>query len=248
MALIIDRLINSSFTIEDLDCLLSEDTYDTLKKVSKDNLKNNDEYLNNPPGKLRLDKVIDGGRTLVFLVPSQSEPGRFYSDKVEFVDYDKYAKDFTKSRFERANLIMQGDIKLFCNCPAFKYWGYQYIDTRRKASIEPENRFPSKRNPKLKGATCKHLNLILKVLPFYNSTLAGYLPKAAAPETKPVKPIPPVSTSKPKEKPKNPENKLNKEPPKVDTKPKSNSTLEPTPKLPDTKTQVVKVVGNVHNS
>lgn len=68
--------------------------------------------------------------------------------------------------------VLDGDIKVHCNCPAQKWWGWAYISTElgfkygRKQKI-----FPSIRNPRLKGTVCKHLINVLGTLPFNVSTM-----------------------------------------------------------------------------
>jgi hypothetical protein len=64
------------------------------------------------------------------------------------------------------------------NCPAFHYWGYKYIMTQLGASLSPENRPPDEKNPKRKGTVCKHLALVLRVLPFWWNDIASALAKA----------------------------------------------------------------------
>lgn len=57
------------------------------------------------------------------------------------------------------------------NCPAYLYWGWQYIDWQLGAGVHPEDRFPKIRNPELKGAICKHLWQVLSVLPVYQTKI-----------------------------------------------------------------------------
>lgn len=70
--------------------------------------------------------------------------------------------------------------KVYCNCPAFSFWGFEYILTRKGSAYgEGEKRYPIERNPDLKGVFCKHLWVITsslhkkqdilasKMLPFY---------------------------------------------------------------------------------
>jgi hypothetical protein len=47
-----------------------------------------------------------------------------------------------------------------------------YILTTKDAAIVPETRFPSIRNPQLKGGMCKHLIRSMKVLPFHLGDIA----------------------------------------------------------------------------
>lgn len=52
-----------------------------------------------------------------------------------------------------------------CSCPAFKYWGFEYILTRMNSVYgEGEKRFPIERNPNKEGVFCKHLWVITESL------------------------------------------------------------------------------------
>jgi hypothetical protein len=63
--------------------------------------------------------------------------------------------------------INQGDLLVHCDCPAFKWWGYNYIITSRRA-IYPGKEltiYPKIRNPRLVGTVCKHLIQVLAKMP-----------------------------------------------------------------------------------
>lgn len=57
--------------------------------------------------------------------------------------------------------ILDGDIKVFCDCPSFIYGGFAYINTQLDTSLESEDRYPGIKNPGLEGTVCKHLLAIL---------------------------------------------------------------------------------------
>jgi len=57
--------------------------------------------------------------------------------------------------------IVDTDIKVGCNCPAFKYF-YSYIITQLDSDLEKEERYPYIRNPQLDGSFCKHLATIVR--------------------------------------------------------------------------------------
>lgn len=79
-----------------------------------------------------------------------------------------------------SQLFRSSDVELSCSCPAQLYWGGDYIlslDKYRAKYGEPENRPPVERNPKEYGAHCKHIQVLMKVLPFYKSTMANWLKK-----------------------------------------------------------------------
>lgn len=61
------------------------------------------------------------------------------------------------------SVIENGDVKVSCSCPAFKYLGYDYISSSIDSkSGTKEDRYPKIKNPELGGIVCKHLDVILK--------------------------------------------------------------------------------------
>ena len=92
---------------------------------------------------------------------------------IQFMDWYEQLRDISLKATDVANLLMwSGDVRLYCKCPSFKYWGMQYILTQLNASIIPEDRFPHIRNPHLKGICCKHLRRLFTVLPFQTGSIA----------------------------------------------------------------------------
>lgn len=73
---------------------------------------------------------------------------------------------------------MQGDIEVWCNGTAFRMWGWAYITSELDAKWgKKEKRFPKVRNPSLKGSVCKHLENVLRVLPFHAPDIVRDLEK-----------------------------------------------------------------------
>jgi len=112
--------------------------------------------------------------TIVFRTKSSkfAETGREYTQRVRLVDLDNLLEEYEAGKltlrdvFELA--INSGDIEIYCSCPSFLYWGFQYINTDLDSIIpgREEDRYPDQRNPKLRGMYCKHMQLVLDVLPF----------------------------------------------------------------------------------
>ena len=99
-----------------------------------------------------------------------------YQCSVMFDQWDEIGQDPDFNFPERARMLLWvGDLRLHCTCPSFLYWGYQYILTVLDSSIYPEVRAPKVRNPGERGIVCKHLNRILRVLPFYSGEMAKEL-------------------------------------------------------------------------
>jgi len=84
------------------------------------------------------------------------------------IDLNKLAHEF----------LRKINVRISCNCPAAQYWGPNYILSLSKYDAkygDREGRPPKIRNPKKYGAYCKHMANVIKVLPFYKTTLAKWL-------------------------------------------------------------------------
>jgi hypothetical protein len=113
-----------------------------------------------------------------FFVPNRYNGWFTY---IRFVEWEEQILDDQITAVEAARLLFWGaNLKVHCTCPAFTFWGSQYILTQQDAAIVPEVRFPHVRNPYLKGLVCKHLNRTLRVLPFH----LGDIARAVADERK----------------------------------------------------------------
>jgi len=126
-----------------------------------------------------------------FKVHSGTKAGVWYDDYVKFKDVESLLEKLVKNRKlwkeDKSGVdlrklahefLYKADLQVKCSCPAFQYWGPAYILSLGRYDAkytDPENRPPRIRNPKQYGAYCKHLEAIMKVLPFYDSTMARYL-------------------------------------------------------------------------
>jgi hypothetical protein len=142
-------------------------------------------------GGLRMTKMEED--TWEFKIHSGSEEGLWYDAVLRWknlvpelqravADRRNWNKAKTKVDLKKlaAKLFKSGDVELSCSCPAQLYYGGDYIlskDKYRAKYGEPENRPPEKNNPKEYGAHCKHLQALMKALPFYKSTMASHLKK-----------------------------------------------------------------------
>lgn len=106
---------------------------------------------------------------------SEHETNRIkYQCSVKFDEWDDLAQDADLNNNEKARMLLWvGNIRLHCTCPSFLYHGYQYLLGSIDASIYPEPRAPQRQNPDQRGIVCKHLNRILRVLPFYSGQIAS---------------------------------------------------------------------------
>jgi len=126
-----------------------------------------------------------------FKIHSGTKDSVWYDAYLKFKDIDstlvKVIRDRRlwigdKSRIDRRKMARKFmdivDIQISCSCPAFLYWGSAYILSLGKYDAKhtnPELRAPKKRNPKQYGAFCKHLQTLMKVLPFYTDTMMRWL-------------------------------------------------------------------------
>ncbi len=106
---------------------------------------------------------------LYFVTVSATDPNRGYYQQINLVDLSKAIEKAggTKKAVKHAVdvSVKRGNIKVHCDCPAFKYWGYKYILGGMDALYgKREPRFPKRNNPKLKGSLCKHMVKVLDIL------------------------------------------------------------------------------------
>jgi hypothetical protein len=93
---------------------------------------------------------------------------------IQFMEWEATVADASLSAVEAARLLLWGaNLRIWCGCPAYTFWGMAYIDTQLGIAMVPEPRFPSIRNPELKGICCKHLRKVIKVLPFHLGDMAA---------------------------------------------------------------------------
>lgn len=96
---------------------------------------------------------------------------------VEIINFQEEIPVYDLSVEDYGNFALEAGVFVH-NCPAFRYWGPAYILNLQKYDAsynDDELRPATKRNPKGYGALCKHLDRVMKVLPFYGSTLSKWI-------------------------------------------------------------------------
>ena len=98
-----------------------------------------------------------------------------------------YAKDFSLWKKDKsamnakklADAVLQNiDIKVGCACPADLYFGQKFIRSQMPISANvppPEDRSPDVRNPQQLASYCKHIQVVLSLLPLYSGTFSKWL-------------------------------------------------------------------------
>lgn len=86
------------------------------------------------------------------------------------------AMTFDMTIDEIARIIEDSDLEVACTCPAFLYWGFQYVTAIERAGYWVASLDPNIRNPQLKGGGCKHLHRILSEWDDYIYDIAREFP------------------------------------------------------------------------
>lgn len=108
--------------------------------------------------------------TMRYFVPNKYNGWNTY---FRFMEWESVLEDREYNANDAARLLLWGaNIRVHCPCPAYLFFGMNYIMTQHDAAIIPENRFPSIRNPNLKGGLCKHQIRSAKTLPFHLGDMA----------------------------------------------------------------------------
>ena len=155
---------------------LDEKTYKDLRRDAPNYL-NIRQKSDNGPG---LEKYLGIEEdTVTFECNSYTTPGVRYQQSIRLVDLPKLIQTQrgVKRPIDIVRAAIQGNLEVHCTDPSWLYWGFKYIGTRDKYSIEKEPRYPKVRNPELKGSVCKHLDAALYVLPFWAPEITGDLKK-----------------------------------------------------------------------
>lgn len=164
-----DHLISEAVENNLID-ILGEKTYKDLRRDAPNFLRVRDKS-KQTPGSHYI--TIDENNICYFRTPSHTIPGVTYDQKVKLLQLDQLMQHYSgvKKPADIVRMALEGDIEVHCTDPSWKYWGFQYIGTKKKYANEPEPRYPKVRNPGLKGSVCKHLDNVLFILPFQNGKI-----------------------------------------------------------------------------
>ena len=130
-----------------------------------------------------------------FEVGSATTPGKKYKVQVLLPGIGQLLRDKSKVMLMRDRVlkaVSDMDILAYCPCPADLYWGYNFIANQRKAMIPKYKTTipPNVRNPRRRGIICKHLDLVLRTLPFNaNNIVSDIKKKELVPEPKKPEPV-----------------------------------------------------------
>ena len=104
-------------------------------------------------------KGISKEGVIHFQCSSGTHPGKFYNQYIKLLDLPFLLKD-RKDYKDRdlVNLAVFGDIAVYC---------WQYMSYLNGYGLKREVRYPSMKNPYLKGSICKHLFAVFNAFPMY---------------------------------------------------------------------------------
>lgn len=112
-------------------------------------------------------------RMLIFKTRSGTYKNVVWTQKILITDATMDNIMSAKSFKSIEDIIKNSGLKISCDCPAFSYWGFKYIAWKKGYGLEKELRRPIIRNPQQRGASCKHLHLVLQLYPFWAKALAS---------------------------------------------------------------------------
>jgi len=112
-----------------------------------------------------------------FRCSSATTPGKFWHQYIRFLDFEdalelqEKGKDLTDQ--DIINLVIAGNLGVYCNDPSFLYYGWKYMAWAFGYGLRPETRPPNVKNPSQTGSVCKHLLSVFRVMPFYMNRIVG---------------------------------------------------------------------------
>ena len=100
-----------------------------------------------------------------------------YSLELQVPDIKEISKSKKEDVVEKLRMAIEaGDVKIYCSCPDFTFFGFKYISNELDYSISgkkyKEDRPPKLRNPKEEGSVCKHCLHVLTKIDVYIPSIA----------------------------------------------------------------------------
>jgi len=149
-------------------------SFNTLYKASQRQFSNSlGLHLNSKDWKAYIDPgsakfynfLLDG---IVHTSTHTTTDDKTYEQVIQFSEYKKLESSLLLLFLNKAseadiihyvvNFLYNTRVKVFCTCPAFKFFGFEYILTRKRSVFGPgEYRYPIEKNPNKNGVYCKHL-------------------------------------------------------------------------------------------
>lgn len=120
--------------------------------------------------------TIKGGEAMLKVMGSFEYKKRQekYENRIKFANFGKIARAKDVTWPEKARLLLRDQLKVHCNCPAYRYY-YAYTATKKGFALKKELRPSKVTNRKKTGAVCKHLNVTLRWLGGQYSKMASEL-------------------------------------------------------------------------
>lgn len=137
------------------DILITETIYSDLRIKTK---KETPMVVRRSKGLITYFRKFVGNRQLHFETSSGTTRGKFWN-QIIWIKLPYRIKGLAWNSVYKA---LSGDLKLYCSCPAFKWWGqYYFLSSTGSVFGRRSKIYPVVNNPKLRGALCKHLYLVV---------------------------------------------------------------------------------------
>jgi len=120
-----------------------------------------------------LSAIYYRNNEIIFKTRSATDPRLIYTERIQLTDLSIEKILAAKKFRDIEDMIKNGDIKVYCSCPAFLFWGYKYMAWKGGYGLEKETRSPRIRNPYEKGYLCKHLYAICQIFPLLARPIAS---------------------------------------------------------------------------
>lgn len=98
-----------------------------------------------------------------------------YNEYIKVISLDGLnTSDYTLTQL--TDIISTSHLEVACTCPAYLYWGFQYISAIDGYGLWIASISPDIRNPNLQGKVCKHLFRILSNWDAFAAQIANLYP------------------------------------------------------------------------
>lgn len=160
-----------SYDVDNLPDVIPGKMYEaTLKELRAECLPQVRNRVKTQKLKTKLVKVDKKG-VIHFTTTSGTYPYKTWNQEIILLDLEEAIRNRGSLKDKDiVNLAIFGNIKVHCNDDSFRYY-WSYVAWVKGYGIYREVRYPKVRNPNLKGSICKHLALVLQVLPLHINQL-----------------------------------------------------------------------------
>lgn len=154
---------NESITYDLKSIILKEEYIENLQKSMEPKRKQRSKSVNVKYEGLDHRVGTKRIRTIKFTASDPNGSGKTWKQQIQIPDLREVIKQKKNQTLDEAigMAVYAGDVKIACNCPDFKN-SYEWMADAGDYGIKKQSKPPEKRNPKLEGSTCKHINAVFE--------------------------------------------------------------------------------------